>query len=401
MTGQDNHPPAAHRWYLPMRPRSTTESHRVASALELLFDLCFVVAVARAGVGLEHHYVQGHAGAGAIAYLAVFFAIWWAWMNFTWFASAYDTDDVTYRVTTLVQIAGSLILAAGVGKAMTDGDFVIVTWGYVVMRLAMVAQWLRAAASDPIHRRTALAYAVGVTVVQLGWVLRLVLPDQILGPAFVVLVIAELSVPVLAERFGRTTYHPGHIADRYGAFTVIVLGEAVTAAALAVQTGVDEGTAGGPLVGLAAMGLLILFAMWWLYFDRPEEDRLTRLSNSLLWGYGHYLLFAATAAVGAGLSTVVAYDSHQEGAESALTAGISAAALTVPLALYLLTVAGLNLSRPGSRTLAGTQVVGALLVLAAGLTPAPVHWSAVVMVVLVAVMLALTRSAARRVPDPI
>ena len=59
----------------------------------------------------------------------VFFAIWWAWMNFTWFASAYDTDDDVYRITTLVQIAGALILAAGVPRAFADGDFAVVTSG--------------------------------------------------------------------------------------------------------------------------------------------------------------------------------------------------------------------------------------------------------------------------------
>ena len=383
--------PARH-WYVPMRPRNTDEPHRVASALELLFDLCFVVAVARAGVGLEHHYVEGHPGAGLVAYLAVFFAIWWAWMNFTWFASAYDTDDVPYRITTLVQIAGSLVLAAGVGQAMVDGDFTIVTWGYVVMRLALVAQWLRAAASDPTHRRTAVAYALGVTVVQIGWVLRLLLPESLLTPAFVVLVIAELAVPALAERLGRTSYHPAHIVDRYSAFTVIVLGEAVTAAALAVQAGVDEGSHGATLVGLAAVGLLILFGMWWLYFDRPEENRLTRLSNSLLWGYGHYLVFAAIAAVGAGLATAVAYDTHEGGAESGLTAGIAAAAVTVPLAIYLLTVAALHLGRTGSTAVVVALPIGAILVLAASFTSAPVHWAAVVMVVLVAVVLTVTRT---------
>ena len=51
----------------------------------------------------------------------VFFAIWWAWMNFTWFASAYDNDDVPYRLLTFVQIAGVLILAAGVAAAFGTG----------------------------------------------------------------------------------------------------------------------------------------------------------------------------------------------------------------------------------------------------------------------------------------
>ena len=87
----------------------------------------------------------------------VFFAIWWAWMNFTWFASAYDTDDVPYRLTVLVQIAGSLVMAAGIPRVFDDGDSArSIVIGYVIMRLAMVTQWLRAAASDPprrAHRR--------------------------------------------------------------------------------------------------------------------------------------------------------------------------------------------------------------------------------------------------------
>jgi hypothetical protein len=87
----------------------------------------------------------------------VFFAIWWAWMNFTWFASAYDTDDNVYRLATLVQITGALTLAAGVPRAFDETDHRLVTYGYVIMRLALVAQWLRAARSDPERRRTALA----------------------------------------------------------------------------------------------------------------------------------------------------------------------------------------------------------------------------------------------------
>jgi low temperature requirement protein LtrA len=46
----------------------------------------------------------------------VFFGIWWAWMNFSWFASAYDTDDVPYRLAVLVQMTGVLIYAAGIPR---------------------------------------------------------------------------------------------------------------------------------------------------------------------------------------------------------------------------------------------------------------------------------------------
>src|SRR2546430_3156975 len=149
-------------WYARMVARDTREAHRVATPLELLFDLCFAVAVARAAAQLHHDLSAGNVGQGMLGYATVFFAIWWAWVNFTWFASAYDTDDGPYRLTTLVQIAGALILAAGVPRAFDHADFRVATLGYVVMRVALVGQWLRAAHGDRDRRRTALRFPVGV-----------------------------------------------------------------------------------------------------------------------------------------------------------------------------------------------------------------------------------------------
>ncbi len=89
----------------------------------------------------------------------VFFAIWWAWMNFTWFASAYDVDDVPYRLLALVQMGGVLVLAAGVPSAFEHQDFFGITLGYFIMRIGLVAQWVRAAmmvlaASIAVRRTT-------------------------------------------------------------------------------------------------------------------------------------------------------------------------------------------------------------------------------------------------------
>lgn len=101
-----------------MIARSPDEAHRAATPLELFFDLCFVVAIAQCGARLVHAVAEGHPLTGVIGYFFVFFGVWWAWMNFTWFASAYDCDDVPYRIATLVQIAGVLVYAAGVTRAL-------------------------------------------------------------------------------------------------------------------------------------------------------------------------------------------------------------------------------------------------------------------------------------------
>jgi low temperature requirement protein LtrA len=289
-------------WLSPMRARSASESHRVSTPLELFFDLCFVVAVAQAASPLHHSIAENHIWHGIQGYLMVFFAIWWAWMNFTWFASAYDCDDPPYRALTLLQMAGVLVLAAGVPDAFATKDFTTVTIGYVVMRVAMIAQWLRAAGADPERRRTNLGYAGGIFLVQAGWVVRLALPTDLGFAAFFVLVAAELAVPMITERQGMTPWHPHHVAERYGLFTIIVLGECVTAASVALSTLFNVAGVSSDLLMLAGGGLLLLFGMWWVYFLHDTGGALDeRRGLSFLWGYSHYLVFAATAAVGATL----------------------------------------------------------------------------------------------------
>jgi low temperature requirement protein LtrA len=370
-----------------MRGRQTDEGHRASTALELFFDLCFVVAVAQAADGLHHDLSDDHVGHGISGYLLVFFAIWWAWMNFTWFASAYDCDDGPYRLATFVQIAGALVLAAGVPRAFADGDFTVATAGYVLMRMAGVSQWLRAAASDPVRRRTTVRYAIGVAVVQVAWVSRLALPDRWLVPAFLVLVAAELLVPAWAERGAPTSWHPHHIAERYGLFTIIVLGESVLSATVAIQVALDAGHGATGLVSLAAAGAVIMFAIWWLYFEQPAHELLTSQRRAFLWGYGHYFIFASVAAVGAALAVAVDHDVHI-GHLPAIGVGY---AIAVPVAVFLFGVWALHIRLGGRGPLGPAFLVTSVLVLAAPFTPYPVHATALLLAGLVAATVLLPR----------
>ncbi|MEV4476278.1 low temperature requirement protein A [Nonomuraea sp. NPDC049504] len=316
-----------------MRARPIDEPHRVASPLELLFDLTFVVAVAAVTAQFAHAIVEGHAAGGIAPFLQVFFAIWWAWMNFTWFASSYDTDDVGYRVLTMVQMAGVLVLAAGVPVAAEHADYGFVTLGYVIMRIGLVLLWLRAASGDPARRRTALRYAAGISVVTVGWLYHSVLaPVSAELPLFVVLALLELAVPLWAERERPTTWHPHHIAERYGLFTIILLGESVLAVSRGVAAAMEAGEVGGRFVVVAVSGLVVLFALWWLYFLVEAGEGLSgRRDRSYLWGYGHYGIFAALAALGAGLEAATEEGGH--GVAGPLTLGY---AVAIPVGVFLL-----------------------------------------------------------------
>lgn len=324
---------------IPMSGRSTDEEHRVSSPLELLFDLTFVVAIAQVAGQLAHAGEAGHAFDALGPYLMVFFAIWWAWMNFTWFASAYDTDDVPYRLTTMLQMGGVLVLAAGVPAAFEHGDFTAITIGYLVMRVGLVSQWVRAAVEHPEGRTTALRYAIGVSAVQVLWVGRLFLPPETGWWTFLIAAALDLSVPVWAERTGMTSWHPHHIAERYGLFTIIVLGESVAAAAVGVQGALAEHGVSAALVAIAAAGLVLLFALWWLYFLEPAAEGLaSRRARAFYWGYGHYGIFASLAALGAGLEVAV-----QRGSADATASDTAVEyAIAVPVAVFLVLLYALH-----------------------------------------------------------
>ncbi|HEU5356896.1 MAG TPA: low temperature requirement protein A [Actinocrinis sp.] len=353
-----------------MRARQRDEEHRASTPLELFFDLSFVVAVAQAGQQLVHAVADGQPWHGVGGYLLVFFAIWWAWVNFSWFASAYDNDDVPYRLATLVQIAGVLVLAAGVPRAFQRSDFAVVVLGYVIMRIVQTGQWLRAARGEiGAARRAAQTYAAGLVVMQVSWVLLLLVPHDVWLGGFVLLAVAEMAVPAIAERVHDTPWHPHHISERYGLFTIITLGESVSAATIAVQSALDDHAEVGELLPIAAGGLIIVFAAYWLYFAVPIHDYVRSNRQAFAWGYGHYLIFGSAAAIGAGLAVAVQQVTHQ----SPISANAAAFAVTIPTTLYLMAVWFVHL-RHFKSGLARQALLpcGAVLVLAVSFAG---HWA--------------------------
>src|SRR5919109_3536310 len=176
--------------------------------------------------------------------------------------------------------------------------------GYVIMRIALVTQWVRVAIDDAPRRAVARRFAIGVTACQVGWLSLLVAP-QLWPLAWGTLLPIELLVPAWAERAARTTFHPEHIAERYGLFMIIVLGESVLAASLAIQGVLGAGGGTFELVAVIVGSLLIVYSMWWIYFDRPEEHLLDSVPTAIVWSYLHLPIFAAVAAVGAGLVVAI------------------------------------------------------------------------------------------------
>ncbi|MGO4678919.1 low temperature requirement protein A [Microbacterium sp. 2MCAF23] len=335
----------------PMRGRSLHEQHRAATPLELLYDLVFAAAFGVASTQLVEGVAAGHGGAAVGAFAFAVAAIIWAWINFSWFASAFDTDDWLFRVFTMVQMAGVIVLAIGLPAMFASleehgaFDNRVMVSGYIVMRVGLLAQWLRAS-REPAYRRHALTYVLFVAVAQIGWVIVAWAPLP-LGAAFAAAAVCwliELGGPVVAERKGDgerrgTPWHAHHIAERYSLLTIIALGETVIGTLAAAQEVSHEKGWSGDTVVVIGAGVAMTFALWWSYTVMPSGPILAvHRSRSFVWGYGHAFIFVSVAAVGAGLHAIGFAYRH----EDPLATPVVILMIAIPVIVFMVSVALLH-----------------------------------------------------------
>ncbi|MEU7428466.1 low temperature requirement protein A [Streptomyces sp. NPDC040750] len=332
---------------VPMTGRDPEQHGRVSSPLELLYDLTFVVAVGTAASHLAEMVAEGRPGPAVTAFVLAMFAISVAWISFSWFASAFDTDDWLYRALTMLQMIGVVVFSLGL-PALFDSvregthlELRAMVIGYVVMRVAMVLQWRRAARESREFHAVGSAQIRWTVIAQAGWLVIafVALPLPFVFLAFALLGALELLLPVLSQGgAGTTPWHPHHVAERYSLFAIITLGEGVvgTVASSGDLLGGATGTHWtGNAVSVVVAGVGLTFGMWWVYFTTPFGDVLVyRRDCGYLFGYGHIPVFIGIAGAGAGLHVAGLHLEHHSE-----IGGIAVVlSLALPVGLFLLMV---------------------------------------------------------------
>ena len=306
--------------------RDINEESRSATPLELFYDLIFVVAITNLAAAFHHDYDNNHIGHGIVSFVMVFFAIWWAWNQYTWFASSFDNNSSRFRLATLWQMVGALVLAAGVEKAF-NGEFTIVVIGYVIIRLSSIYLWYKVAKDNPKFKVTGMRYAIGILLCQIGWITQNFFEFSYY--IFAGLWLVEFLVPYYAESHTQTHFHSEHIEERLGLLTIIVLGESILASANSFKSLINHFSYDILFVSIGC--LLTLFGIWWLYFNNPVEHYLRDKAVAFQWGYGHFIIFTSAAAIGALVSVNV--DVLTE--HGSITIEVANFGFAVAVALYL------------------------------------------------------------------
>jgi len=261
-----------------------------------------------------------------------------------------------------VMFAAMLAIAALAVQVpdVAGGDSIGFVVAYVVLRSLMIGLYLRSyrhvPAARPLVARYAAGYSLGVAI----WLASLLVDAPERYVLWGVALAWEYSLPLLFRRFhAAIPVHAGHVPERFGLFTIIVLGETIVAVAL--------GTAGSDWAResavAGAVGFVAAAALWWIYFGTGAGMEMRNTVRAILvFTHFHIPVLAALTAVSAGVALGIkqaSLDQLDEGARWALAGGA---------ALYLacLTVAQRALVRGVSRrkVLARVSAIVALTVLA-------------------------------------
>jgi low temperature requirement protein LtrA len=349
--------------------------------LELFFDLVFVVAIAALAVFLHYHLTLD----GLLGFALLLVPVGWAWMSFAYYADQFDTDDTLFRVVMLVAMLASAALAVNVAGALegSPAGFVVAN---VVLRALLVGlyawAWRNATEARPMSARYATGFSVGALI----WLASLLAPEPLRYGLWALALLVEMGTPVLGYSTVRSVPgHVSHMPERFGLFTLIVLGESI----VVLTSGVID-TSWRPVSALTAMGgFTVAACLWWLYFDHVDEEAIGQsftssvagVVRSHVWGYGHLAVWAGIATASVGIEFAIT-----EASEPELAAAIRWA-VCGGIFLYLLAISAIQLATPTS--LRGDVVALRLgvAILVAALAPLGVYLNPLTLVGLLALLL--------------
>lgn len=376
----------------PPRLRTLETDERSATWTELFYDLVFVVAVARLGARFLHDLTWS----GFFEFAALFTILWWAWASFTFFADRYDTDDPGQRLLAVAQMIGVAGMAAALGLGDQHLDTISRQFAasYAGVRFALVVMYARAWRNVPETQTLVGGYLKGFVVEVVIWTISIVAPAPWRYVLWAIGLAISFATPWLMRREQvRVPLSVSHLPERFGLFTILVLGESIAAVVAGIEH--EDWAISPAAVGIA--GVVLATGLWWVYFDNLEGSVVRRDPDKehdwhpTAWIYSHLPLAVALTMAGIGVEElVIASAGHDFEAQHRWLAVAGVAGSYLAMAMILVS----SSSRDGSmhfqrKALLRLAGAGAVIVLgAAGGSLEPTTFG-IVLAVIVVVQVAL------------
>jgi low temperature requirement protein LtrA len=359
------------RWWQPPRPASNRPEERRITFLELFYDLVYVVIIAE----LSHTLAGNISLAGIGSFVFLFTIIWWAWLNGAMYHDMHGNNDIRSRVFTFLQMLTVAAMAVFAHNAMGEGS-VGFALAYTAFHLILTWLWWRTGVYDPNHRPLSQPYSFTFLITSVLFLISIFIPAPWRFVLWVLALLIDLALvsllwthpnEAIQKEINRIVLISPSAVERFGLFTIIVLGEVVA--------GVVRGVAeyphlSWPVGGIAILGMLIAIGLWWIYFDfvsgRPP---IPRTSKRLWWVYLHLPITMGITVVGASILNVVEHAGESLPQEVWWLLVGAIAAVLISIALIMKSLNLPENQRSLYQTSARMMFIDGILVVLSGMTP--------------------------------
>jgi low temperature requirement protein LtrA len=320
------------RFWLPPRAHGDVIEDRTVGFIELFYDLVYVVVIARAA----HHLAEHLTWRGVGEFAVVFGMIWLAWLNGSIYHDLHGREDGRSRTYIFLQMGILAVLAVYTSGAGSDtGEGFAAT--YTVFLLLLTWMWFTVRRQDAGRwAATTARYLAGMGTSVVIVAISIFLPDEARVMLWAVLLVGwvMLSFSMRRELGTGDLSATESTVERFGLFTIIVLGEVV----VGVVTGLSEATRDFRVLATGLIGLGIGFGAWWTYFDFVGR-RHPRSDAGVLWMFSHLPISMGIAATGAALVSLVEHAGDERA--PAATAWVMTGSIAVLLVGLLLAMSAL------------------------------------------------------------
>ena len=293
-----------HWWRKPVLRRDEDEEREhKASWLELFFDLVFVATISE----LSHILVHEQTGTSVLKYLFLFVPVWWYWIGSTYYNERFATNDVSHRIFTLLQImaVAGLALHIRYGLSHKSQGFAV---SYIFARVILITMWVRGGIHNPSTRPLTNRYAAGFSISVVLWASSLFVPLPLKLIFWSGGLLFDLLTPLttLSIQKKLPKLSTSHLPERFGLFTIIVLGESVVGVIIKAAGEHHFSLTTGAHVGL---GIIMAFCLWWMYFDFIASKKL-KIGLIVLRGYLHLPLVIGVTTIGASIISLISFEGY-------------------------------------------------------------------------------------------
>ncbi len=297
-------------WFIPRKP-SEDEEHRHVSFLELFYDLVYVIIIAEIAHALAIDISLINIG----KFVFLFVIIWWAWLNGSLYHELHGRDDLRTRFFTFLQMFAVVGMAIFAHSAIGEGAMGF-SLSYAAFLLIVTYLWWGTGRHDPVHRLLSTPYSLVFAIVTIIFIASAFIPHpwylitwgvglflSLLLPF--VLMFLSRNNPEMQEEMTRSSFRKPSGVERFGLFTIIVLGEVI----VGVISGIDAHHLTWLIGGATVIGVLIAISLWWIYFSFVAR-RMPRLEliRNFGWGYLHLPLTISIAAIGPAITNVIVHN---------------------------------------------------------------------------------------------